>query len=378
MRVLMFTLDPKMADQQSAVRARHREYAEQLHELVVVVLAKTGRTGTEQIGPLTLVYRPQGGRFKALYWLTGLVWGVKEGKRQLARLRVAGGCVVVSSPEPFGVGLIAYLVAWSACAPLHIQVHTDISSKAWQRESVKNRLFLLLAKFLLPRAQGVRVVSARVKRFLVELRVLSHESRIRALPVFVDTEKFRVATPAFDLKKKYPQFEQIVLVVSRLVPEKRVDLAIQVFAEVHKTFPKTGLIIVGEGPERANLESRISDLESLRLTPYALRPSIVFAGWSNDLASYYKGADVLLVTSKYEGYGMQIVEALASGCPVVSTDVGIAREAGATVVENEEELAPALEDTLRHKSKGELRPDSTISKQDYLDRWRKSLEQCLS
>lgn len=56
-----------------------------------------------------------------------------------------------------------------------------------------------------------------------------------------------------------------------------------------------------------------------------LEKNVVFVGWKNDLISYFKTADMYLLTSEYEGYGMTLIEAGASGCPIVTTKVGIAK-----------------------------------------------------
>ena len=78
------------------------------------------------------------------------------------------------------------------------------------------------------------------------------------------------------------------------------------------------LLIVGDGPERQKLESRIQNLE--------LSTNIKIENWTDDLVSYYKTADLFLLTSNYEGYGRTVVEAMAAGLPVIMTDVGIAGE----------------------------------------------------
>ena len=53
---------------------------------------------------------------------------------------------------------------------------------------------------------------------------------------------------------------------------------------------------------------------------------MVFEGWQENLISYYKTANLFLLSSNYEGYGMTLLEAAAAGCPIISTDVGIAGE----------------------------------------------------
>ena len=81
-------------------------------------------------------------------------------------------------------------------------------------------------------------------------------------------------------------------------------------------YPRVGFIIVGSGSEMKNLKLKTID--------YRLKTSVIFAGWQDDLVSYYKTADLYISTSDYEGYGLSLVEAALSGCPIVTTDAGIA------------------------------------------------------
>ena len=104
--------------------------------------------------------------------------------------------------------------------------------------------------------------------------------------------------------------------VSRLQKEKDVGLAIDVFKAVSEAKADVALVIVGDGSERKNLEAKVRN--------FGLEKKVFFEGWQSDILSYYKTADVYLSTSLYEGYGLSLVEALASGLPVVTTDVGIA------------------------------------------------------
>jgi 1,2-diacylglycerol 3-alpha-glucosyltransferase len=115
---------------------------------------------------------------------------------------------------------------------------------------------------------------------------------------------------------------------SRIEPEKNIELAIEAFKEVVEKIPKTGLVIVGSGSQISKLKLLISKRE--------LSDSVVFESWASPetLYSYYKTADIFLVTSFFEGYGMTLVEAHAAGRKIVSTDVGVAKEIGATIVDD--------------------------------------------
>ena len=183
-----------------------------------------------------------------------------------------------------------------------------------------------MAKFLLPRADNIRVVSERIKNFLTHHFSLP-ASKITVRPIAVNTEQIKTAPIKTDLHKKYPQFDKIILMASRLTKEKNIGLAIEAMREIVKARPRTGLIVVGSGPE----EKKIKFLTSY----FSLSENIVFEPQLNQetLYSYYKTCDLFLLTSWYEGYGMTLIEAQAAGGKIISTDVGVARAVGAIITD---------------------------------------------
>jgi glycosyltransferase involved in cell wall biosynthesis len=102
-----------------------------------------------------------------------------------------------------------------------------------------------------------------------------------------------------------------VVTAGRLVPEKRFDLFISAIAELQKTRAVRGTIF-GEGPLRGALLRQAADL--------GLEGKLSIEPFQHDLDSIYGKADVFVLTSDYEGFGNVIVEALAFGLPVVSTN----------------------------------------------------------
>lgn len=105
-----------------------------------------------------------------------------------------------------------------------------------------------------------------------------------------------------------------------------------------------------------------------------IAPHVMFEGFSDTPAGYFVEADALIQTSNYEGYGMAVIEALAVGCPVVSTNVGIAKEAGARVWEVSG-LAEVLCDVLQKGERGALKLE-LLPKAEYLERYKRLLETC--
>ncbi len=301
MRVLMISTDRKIFESESTVKLRMLNYASKIDELFIIVLG--ANFGLKIEGKLKYIGLT---RFRALFW--------KSPK----------GFDIVTSQDPFETGIIARRLAKILKVKLELQIHTDIGNHYFQQESLKNRVRHLLSKQLLSKADHIRVVSNKLKNYLVE-KLKIDNSKIEVRPIFVDIEKIKNTPITINLHQKYPQFDKIILMASRLTREKNIDLAIEAMFEVVKQDSKIGLIIVGSGPE----ENRLKLLAS----SFQLLDNLVFEKWVNQetLYSYYKTCDLFLLTSFYEGYGMTLVEAQAAGCKIVSTDVGVAKEIGATI-----------------------------------------------
>jgi glycosyltransferase involved in cell wall biosynthesis len=104
-----------------------------------------------------------------------------------------------------------------------------------------------------------------------------------------------------------------LVVLSRLVAVKRVELAILAVARVAVVEPRVRLVVYGEGTDRERLE-RLVDAEGLR-------SCVTFAGYTNRPHETLAAAMVLLVTSESEGYANTIAESMSVGTPVVAYDV---------------------------------------------------------
>lgn len=104
---------------------------------------------------------------------------------------------------------------------------------------------------------------------------------------------------------------QRVLAVGSLIPLKGFGMLLRSFAEIRKSVDAK-LLILGEGPERPQLEREVGRLR--------LEGQVFLPGAVNDPTPYYARADLSVMSSEVEGFGNVLVEALACGTPVVSTD----------------------------------------------------------
>jgi glycogen synthase len=147
------------------------------------------------------------------------------------------------------------------------------------------------------------------------------ERRITVIPNGIDPADLR---PVDDLNALRLQFakpeEKLVLLVGRLVYEKGFQLAFDALPEVIEQVPGVRFLVAGSGTHEAELKAQA---ERLGLSEHG-----VFLGWIGDdaLHSLYRIADLCVVPSLYEPFGLVALEAMASGCPCIVADTGGLRE----------------------------------------------------
>ena len=312
----MISTDKGLFEDGAPVRTRLLEQAELVSSIDVVVLTPKGeRFKKTKLGKhLTIHPTASTGRFA---YLSDAYKMSKEILRSEAK-----GKWLITAQDPFFVGALGYMLSRQFHIPLHLQLHTDPSNLIWKTARLRNRFELLISRFLLAHADGVRVVSVRVRNFVLALGVAPE--KITVVPIWVDVEKFEKGVAQFDLHRSYPSFSRIILSMGRLEPEKNYFKLIKVFAQILKAHEDTMLLIVGSGSERERLVTLARTL--------GIENSVVLLPWARDVVSYYKTSDIYVQPSFYEGWGMAVIEAMASGLPVLMTDVGCAGE----VVRNEE------------------------------------------
>jgi glycosyltransferase involved in cell wall biosynthesis len=111
-----------------------------------------------------------------------------------------------------------------------------------------------------------------------------------------------------------PEDAVVVGTVGRLSEVKRVDLLIAAFAQIRDQCPQARLLIVGHGPERATLQKLQTALR--------LDHEVCFAGYQSKPAPYLQAMDLFALTSRSEGLPLSVLEAWATGLPVVASYVG--------------------------------------------------------
>jgi N-acetyl-alpha-D-glucosaminyl L-malate synthase BshA len=176
----------------------------------------------------------------------------------------------------------------------------------------QERSYWDITRFSILRSDGITAVSDYLKRETVDaFRVPA--GRIEVIPNFVD--------PAIYDRGRYPchkasflrEGERLVVHVSNFRPVKRIRDVVGIFARAAREVPSR-LVFIGDGPDRPEAAD-----EAQRL---GVADRIVFLGKQDSVAELLSCADLLLLPSQSESFGLVALEALASGVPVVATRVG--------------------------------------------------------
>lgn len=296
-RVLMISNDPSLFQEGSEVRARLKEYAmhfEQLHVL------SRGHVGVVSEGNLTL-HGAGHSRFWSKFSLI----------KKAEAIAKAYSIQIISAQDPFEHGRVAYRVAESVGAKLHVQVHTDFLSPFFAKESFRNHIRIRIADTVLPNADGIRVVSERIKNSLTARYGDAIVTPI-VLPIAVPTDE----TLAAPLPEEMPQFRLIA--VSRLEEEKRLKDVLLAVSRARARYPSIGLAIVGDGSKRKSLVSYVRRL--------GIQNNVWFLGSRSDARGLMKSSTAFIQVSSYEGYGRTLIEASLARVPIITTDVGVVGE----------------------------------------------------
>ncbi len=146
---------------------------------------------------------------------------------------------------------------------------------------------------------------------------IPHEN-VDIIPNAVEVEKYHTDVDRRAVRRRFGvgDHEKLVLYVGRLVPQKGVEYLIRAMPRISWRFPESKFVIVGEGWMRGHLEW-LADQSGQRWRTN-------FTGFisDEDLIALTKGADVMVVPSVYEPFGIVALEGMAAGVPVVASQVG--------------------------------------------------------
>jgi glycogen synthase len=175
-------------------------------------------------------------------------------------------------------------------------------------------------RWMVRRADALIVCSYYMRGHVADIFDMD-ERRIAVIPNGIDPSELRPAADLQSLRRKFAApHEKLVLFVGRLVYEKGFQLALDALPSVLEGVEDVRFLVAGSGTHEAELKAQA---ERLGLSEHGS-----FLGWIGDdvLHSLYRIADLCVVPSIYEPFGLVALEAMASGCPCIVADTGGLRE----------------------------------------------------
>ncbi|MEP7309676.1 MAG: glycosyltransferase family 4 protein [Acidobacteriota bacterium] len=187
---------------------------------------------------------------------------------------------------------------------------------------MRTAIFIALERGLARLSDAIVAISPAVRGELLDQYRIGRREQYRVIPLGFDLSPF--ATLDLEARTHARQALQIagdapvVTTVGRLTAIKQHHLFLEVAGQLIARHPDAVILLVGDGELRTDLEAHASRL--------GLGSQVRFLGWRRDLATIYAATDVFALTSRNEGTPVALIEAMASGVPGVSTDVGGVRD----------------------------------------------------
>ncbi|MFZ1626794.1 MAG: glycosyltransferase [Candidatus Moraniibacteriota bacterium] len=213
--------------------------------------------------------------------------------------------------------VITYLFHADILGRLYVQKNVSVPVIPFLRTTYNHpryriaRLFEWLTK---PLIRGYLANSEAVKDFYVRHIGVAAE-KITVIPNGIDTEYFDHLAPNPELRESLNVAldDFVIICVANLHPNKGHRYLLEAFESLWPDFPHTKLLIVGDGEERQNIETMIASFRS--------KDAIRLLGQRNDVPALLKLSELFVIPTLFEGQSNAILEAMAAGVPVITTNI---------------------------------------------------------
>lgn len=218
-------------------------------------------------------------------------------------------------------GLLSMMAAWAARVPVRLHTFTGLvfPTATGLKQKIlifTDRLTCACATHIVPEGEGVKNDLTNYHITRKPLRVLGHGSVCGIdLTRFERTPEVMAAAEAL----RRPDVFTFIF-IGRLVGDKGINELVEAFKEVHRQYPATRLLLVGES------ESQLDPLQPATTAEIGANPAIEAVGRQNDVRPWLAASDAFVFPSYREGFPNVVIEAGAMGLPSIVTDINGSRE----------------------------------------------------
>jgi len=287
-------------DRNTPIFRRHMSYASSFSKLTYIQLTKSNISDIS-------IKNFKTKNIKVSYYLFGIF--------KLVKSIDVGDYDIITTKDPFLTGFIGYVLKLlNKKVKLHVQNHSNFfDNPYWLKEKPYNFLLKKIGVLVIKNADRLRVVNKHEKEIYNKKYNVKYDkidiAPIPIDPIFYDTN--------FKDKLDLIDENQSIKIgwAGRFVKLKRLELLFEIFSNLRLKEENAGLYLAGN---YNNSEYNLKKLEK----EFNINPNYLGHLNKEDLKKFYNTIDCLVLTSKYEGYGMVIEEALACGCKVfISNDI---------------------------------------------------------
>ena len=201
------------------------------------------------------------------------------------------------------LAVFSLYAAWKAKVPVRICHNHSTSGKG---EWLKNVVKFFLKPFAKLFATDYFACSEYAGKWLYGKRAVK-KGKVTVINNAIDLQKFAFNEDIRNRVRKELNIEDKFVIghVGRFMPQKNHEFLIETFNEIYKINKNAVLLLVGDGPLREDIEKKVNDLK--------LEDAVNFVGIKNEVSGFYQAMDVFVFPSTYEGLGVALIEAQASG-----------------------------------------------------------------
>jgi glycosyltransferase involved in cell wall biosynthesis len=234
--------------------------------------------------------------------------------------------VHVQVSDPIGLSVVSY--ARKMNVPVVTTEHNQpevFTEPLHMPKLIKKPVDAMLSSYFYSRQKKSDFVTMPTKQAIDNL-ILSRKKEFKvpvaAVSNGVDLSNFKPGKASDEIYEKYKIRKNVptVVYVGRVDPEKKVGLVVDAFSKVLEKLPEAQLVIVGDGVDRLRIEQNVKKLgalKSIRILGRVLQP---------DLYELYRVGDVFATASEIETQGIVLIEAAASGLPLIAVNAGAVSE----------------------------------------------------
>ncbi len=234
--------------------------------------------------------------------------------------------VHVQVSDPIGLSVVSY--ARKMNVPVVTTEHNQpevFTEPLHMPKLIKKPVDAMLSSYFYSRQKKSDFVTMPTKQAIENL-ILSRKKEFKvpvaAVSNGVDLSNFKPGKASDEIYEKYKIRKNVptVVYVGRVDPEKKVGLVVDAFSKVLEKLPEAQLVIVGDGVDRLRIEQNVKKLgvlKSIRILGRVLQP---------DLYELYRVGDVFATASEIETQGIVLIEAAASGLPLIAVNAGAVSE----------------------------------------------------